>query len=178
MIITISGKPGSGKNTIADILAKRLKLKRYSVGDFRRAMAKKRGMTLAEYNKLGEKSICTDKDADDWQTEIGNKENNFIIDGRLSYHFIPNSIKIFLNVSPKEGSKRIMLENREEEKMKDKKEAIKMWHERMKSDIKRYKKYYNLDPYDAKQYDLVLDTSKFNIKQVSEKVLDFVKNNC
>ena len=175
MIITISGKPGSGKSTLADSIAKILHMKRYSVGGFRRQQAKKRGMTLEEYNKLGEKEAFTDKDADEWQKEIGKKEDNFIIDGRLSYHFISHSIKIFLDVSPEVGSERIRAANREGELMKSKKEALKMWQTRYKSDIERYKKYYNLYPYDKKNYDFVLDTSNLKIEEATDKVLDFLK---
>lgn len=51
MIITISGYPGSGKSTIADIIAKKLKLKRYSVGNFRRELAKKRGIRFWKKKK-------------------------------------------------------------------------------------------------------------------------------
>lgn len=179
MIITISGKPGSGKSTIADILVKELKMKRYSVGDFRREMAKKMGLTLSQLNELGEKKEFTDKDADNWQVEIGKKEDNFIIDGRLSYYFIPDSIKIFLDVSPKIGSKRIMedtKENRKTEVVSDEGLALKAWHQRIESDIKRYKKYYNLNPYDKKQYDLFLDTSNLTVNEVIEKIKEFLKN--
>jgi len=177
MIITISGKPGSGKSTIANLLAKELKLKRYSVGDFRRQMAKKMGLTIHQLNELGEKKEFTDKDADDWQVEIGKKEDNFIIDGRLSYHFIPNSVKLFLDVSPEIGAKRIMGDNREEEKMGDGKIAVESWHKRVESDIRRYKKYYHLNPYDLKNYDLVLDTSILSIDDVLKKVREFVLSN-
>ncbi|MBS3090463.1 cytidylate kinase family protein [Candidatus Pacearchaeota archaeon] len=175
MIITISGMPGSGKNTVADILAKKLKLKRYSVGNYRRGMAKKHGMTLQELNKLGEKQGFTDKEADEWQKRIGKKQGNFIIDGRLSWHFISNSIKIFLDVKPEIGAKRIMLDNRQEETAKTNRQAIKMWKTRVASDIKRYKKYYNLNPYSKKNYDFVLDTSSLNIKEAAGKVLEFIK---
>ncbi len=39
MIITIAGMPGSGKTTVAKILADKLNLKRYSMGDLRGKMA-------------------------------------------------------------------------------------------------------------------------------------------
>lgn len=174
MIITISGVPGSGKSTIAKILSEKLKIKRFSVGDFRRQQAKDKRMSIEEYNKLGEKDRITDSEADEWQIELGKKEDNFIIDGRLSYHFIPNSIKIFLDVKPEIGAERIMLEKRQEEKMSDNKEAIKQWRNRYNSDKKRYKKYYNLNPYDKSQYDFYLDTTHLSIPETTEEVLKFI----
>lgn len=175
MRITISGLPGSGKSTLADNLASQLKLKRYSVGDFRREAAIKKGLTLEEYNHLGEKDPSTDKDADEWQINLG-KQDNFIIDGRLSWYFTPDSVKIFLTVDEKIGAKRIMLENREEELASSEEEAAEKIRERIKSDIKRYKKYYKLNPYDKKNYDFVLDTSKLTIKETTERVLKFLKH--
>lgn len=175
MIITISGKPGSGKSTIADILAKKLGMKRFSVGDFRREMAKKKGMTINELNKLGEKESFTDKDADEWQKNIGKTCDNFIIDGRLSYYFIPNSLKIFLDVSPKMGAKRIMKQKREEEKFPDLKTAVKYWHQRADSDRKRYKKYYNLDPYKFNNFDFILDASELSIEETADKISEFIE---
>lgn len=180
MIITISGKAGSGKSTIAKILAEKLELKHYSAGDFRRLKAKELGMTIEQYNKKGEKDFSTDKQADDWQTEIGKTQNNFIIDGRTSYHFIPNSVKIFFDVSPEKGAERIIKDssNRPEEQFSSISEAMIEWENRNKSDSKRYKQYYNIDPYAnlQKQYDLVLDTSNLTIEEVVKKVLEFVQN--
>lgn len=177
MIITICGTPGSGKNTVSDIIAKKLDYKRYSVGGFRREKARELGMTLEEYNKFGETNSSTDKDADDWQKKIGETEDNFVIDGRTSFYFIPHSIKIFLDVSPEVGAERIMGDKRgAEETIKDKKAGIAIWKTRANSDIKRYKKYYNLNYYDKKHYDLFLDTSNLTIKQVTEKVMDFIKS--
>lgn len=176
MIITIAGKAGSGKSTVTKRLANELRLKRYSVGDFRRRKAKEMGLSLAEFNSLGEREGFTDKEADEWQKNIGMAEDNFIIDGRLSYHFIPNSIKIFLDVSPKVGSRRIMREKRDEEEMKHEEEAIRMWKERTNSDIIRYKKYYNLNPYYPKNFDFVLDTTNLSVDEMVKKVLNFVRN--
>jgi cytidylate kinase len=61
-IITISGDPGSGKSTIAQELAKKLKAKRIYVGEIRREIARKKGLTLAELNKYAEKHPETDVD--------------------------------------------------------------------------------------------------------------------
>ena len=100
MIISLSGAPGSGKSTVAQMLADKLSWPRYYMGGLRREAAKKRGLSLAEYNKLGETDIKTDKEVDEYQRELGEKEDNFVIEGRTSWYFIPHSLKIYLDVSP------------------------------------------------------------------------------
>ena len=174
--VAIMGPSGSGKSTIAKILAKKLKLKHYSIGDLRGKIAVKHNLTIDELNKIGEKQRWTDKEADDYQIKL-TKKNNFIIDGRLSFFFIPKSIKIFLDVNLKTGAKRIFKAGKrpDEKKYKNVDDVLKETINRIKSDKKRYKKYYNINPYLKKHYDLFLDTSKLNIKQVVEKVLGFVK---
>lgn len=166
--------PGSGKSTVSKILAHKLKIKMYSVGVYRREMAKKRNISIDKLNKLGEQQDFTDKEADEWQKNL-NKEDNFIIDGRLSFYFIPNSIKIFLDVNPKTGAGRVYNHDRKEEKSETKEEALEMIKERVISDIKRYKKYYNLNPYDKEHYDLVIDTSSISAEKAAEEILKFIK---
>jgi cytidylate kinase len=48
MIISIGGTHGSGKSTIAKMLAKKLNWPHYYMGGLRRETAKKKGLTLAE----------------------------------------------------------------------------------------------------------------------------------
>ncbi|MEZ4200247.1 MAG: AAA family ATPase [Candidatus Paceibacterota bacterium] len=50
-IITLSGKPGSGKSSTADKVAELLGYTRYSSGNLVRKVAKKHGLSLAEFNK-------------------------------------------------------------------------------------------------------------------------------
>lgn len=104
MIITISGKPGSGKSTIAKILAKNHNLKHYSTGDFFRERANKLGLNLEQYSKLAEQSRDIDNETDDWQTQLGKNQDDFIIDGRLSHKFIEKAIKIFLDIDKETGA--------------------------------------------------------------------------
>ncbi len=181
MIISISGSHGSGKSTIAKMLAEKLDWPRYYMGGLRREAALKRGLTLAEYNKLGESDPSTDLEVDNYQKELGEKENNFIIEGRTSWHFIPHSLKIYIDVDQKIGAERIFKNlqeenNRNEDKnLNSLKDVIKSVEERYKSDKLRYKKYFNIDVYDLKNYDFIVNTDKLNIEQVFEKVYSFVK---
>lgn len=183
MIISFGGLPGSGKSTIAKKLAEKLNWKRYYIGGIRRQKAKERGLTLAEYNKLGETDPSTDKEVDEYQKELGETQDNFIIEGRTSWLFIPQSLKIFLTVDEIEGAKRIFEECKKAEHRQDEdnnictlEELIESQRKRMESDRKRYKKYYNTDVFDPKPYDFVLDTTDLTPDEVFEKVYEYVKS--
>jgi len=175
MIITISGQPGSGKSTVAEHLARKFHLKHLSIGDFRREMALKRGMTIEEFNKLGERQAFTDKEADNFLKSLG-KKDNLIIDTRLGWHFIPNSVKIFLKIRPEVGAERIFKHGRKsEKKYKNISEVVKANKKRVESDIKRYKKYYGLNPYTISNYDIIIDTSEMSIKEMCAVTENAVK---
>ena len=175
MIISLSGTPGSGKSTVAKLLAKKLGFDHYSMGDLRRKMAEERGMTLEQLNRLGEKEAFTDKEVDDYQIKLGKEKDNFVIDGRLSFHFIPHSIKVFLDVDLTEGARRVMDSNRGEESFTDLNKAVEGLKTRIASDKKRYLKYYDIDFFDKKHYDLVIDSTKISPQQVAEKIAEYIK---
>jgi len=170
--ITISGFPGSGKTSVGKKIAERFSCKFYSMGDLRGKMAIERGISLGELNKIGEEESWTDADVDLYQKEIGEKEDNFVMEGRLSYFFIPQSIKVFLKVNFLEGSRRIFIDQRSDEKkvdsVKEMEDAIK---KRVESDNKRYLKYYGINCYDESQYDVVVDSSGISIDEVTELIV-------
>ena len=176
MIITINGLPGSGKSTLAKCLAKKFKLKYYSIGQKRRELALKKGLTIDELNKLGEKDPSTDLPIDNFQKNMATKDN-IIVDGRLSWHFIPKSIKIFLKADMKKGAERIMKAKRKSERpYKSLSDAIKEIRQRINSDKKRYKKYYNINNiYDLKNYDIIIDTTNLSIRGMCGVVEKVVK---
>jgi len=182
MIITIHGPAGSGKGSVAKALAEKLKYKRYSVGDFRRLKAKELGMTLEEYNKLGEKDPSTDREADEWQKQLGLKQDNFVIDGRTGFMFIPHSVKVFLDVNDDVSAKRIFEDNKKNPNrinqvhVKTLAQQQKISMERNESDKERYARWYGIKDFrDKKHYDLYIDTSRLTIEEVTDKVLEYIK---
>ena len=176
MKITISGLPGSGKSTVGKALAQKLKLKHVSAGDFQRQMAKDRRISLLELAKIAEKDRSIDDETDNRTIEFGKKEKNFVMDARLAWHFIPDSIKIFLTVSLDEGARRIFNDLRPEEKENSSLERVKENIEtREKSEQLRYKKYYNIDYADSKNYDIVVDTTKLSVVEVADILAAFAK---
>ena len=176
MKITIAGKPGAGKTTTAKLLAEKLSYRHYSMGDLRGKLAQKHKMTIDELNKVGLKEFWTDKEIDDELKKIGQKEDNFVIDTWIGFHFIPDSIKIFLDVDPEEGARRIFKDPRpDEEKKQTIKEVMDMTIKRMIDTQKRYIKWYKVDFLDESNYDLIIDTTRLSKEEVLKRIYEFIK---
>jgi len=176
MKITISGVPGSGKSTIAKKLVEKLGLRHFSVGEFQRGLAKDMNLTITELAKVAETDPEIDNKTDRWAEAIGEADDNFIMDSRIAFNFIPDSIKIFLDVTEDEAAKRVFHETRKEEKENTSQgktyEALKA---RKDAEMKRYKKYYNIDYTNPDNYDLVVDTTSKTIAQVMQIIIKFLK---
>jgi len=183
MIISIGGTHGSGKSTIAKMLAEKLDWPRYYMGGLRREAAKNKGLTLAEYNKIGEDDPTTDLEVDNYQKQLGQTQDNFIIEGRTSWYFIPQSFKIYLDVNENIGAERVFFHlknnknnNRNEDINLNSIEAVKeSMAKRLESDKKRYKKYFGIDVYNKDNYDFCLDTSHLSIQEVFNQLLNVIK---
>lgn len=180
MIITISGVPGAGKSTVGQRLSEHFKIPFYSVGDLRGKMAKERGLTLHELNALGETEDFTDKEVDAYQTELGKRDEAFVIDGRLSWHFIPESFKIYLDVDPEEGARRIF-KDKDNDARDDEpdyasiKEVAQKNVERQESDKKRYLKYYGIDHTEKAHFDLFIDTTTIPAEEVVSQIIQAIE---
>ncbi len=176
MMITISGFPGSGKSTVGKILADKLKYRFFSMGNLRGKIAINHNLTIDQLNKIGETEEWTDKEADKELIKIGKEENNYVIDTRLGFHFIPDSVKIFLDVDLKTGAERIFKgPRRADEKKYSSVEALKgELKQRIKSDKKRYKRWYNVDFTKKSNYDLVIDTTDLTPEKTAEKILKYI----
>ena len=182
MIITISGLPGAGKSTVGRLLAQKLHYPFYSMGNMRRQAALARGLTLAEFNRLGESDPSTDTMVDDLQVKLGQEQKDFVIEGRTGWYFLPQSKKIFLRVDPLVGAQRIfqsLAKNRrpnEDKNLNDVNAVVKSTAERLASDRRRYEKYINADVYDESHYDIIIDTSRVSIDEVVRKLENFLKS--
>ena len=183
MIITISGYPGAGKGTLRKLLAKEYSFPHISVGDLRREFARKKGISVEELNRLGETDPRTDREADEYQKEWGKTKKSFILEGRLSYYFFPESIRIFLDVAPEVGAERILKDSRLEETIcKSIPEKVEANQVRCESDVKRYSENYGIQNcYNQTKFDIIIDTTGKTSQQVldlaKEKIHSFVASN-
>ncbi|MFA5333613.1 MAG: cytidylate kinase family protein [Candidatus Nanoarchaeia archaeon] len=175
MILTITGDLGSGKSTVAKLVSKELKLNYYSTGQMFRKLAVDMQVSFKELNDLAKKDKRIDKRIDDYQKKLGKTENDFILEGRLGFHFIPKSIKICLRVEPKEAARRIMTDNRSDEKFKTLKEAEESIKSRARIEKQRYEALYKINIDDDKNYDLIIDTTKIPATEVAKKIIKYAK---
>jgi predicted cytidylate kinase len=177
MIITISGVPGSGKTSAGRAVAKRLGMRFFSIGELRAKMAEDRGMTIDELNAHGEKDHTTDTDIDEYQKKLGETGDHLVVEGRLSWRFIPRSFKIFLTCDFDEATRRIYLakqdgDRSDEAHFADAQEARARLEARIASDARRYKTIYGVDYQDPSHYDLVIDTTASKSpEETAEKIL-------
>ena len=175
MIITLSGEAGSGKSTCAKGIAQTFQIKHYSSGDLMRQMASERNLSLAELSALAEKDPSIDRELDERQIRLGKTEDQFIIDGRLSAHFIPHALKIFITATLEERGKRIFSARRAEESFDSLEKTLEAIRQRKESEIKRYMAWYDFNPYDPKEYDIVYDTTGKAIPEMIHELKNLVE---
>ena len=168
MIITLSGTPGAGKDTVGRMLAEKLSFKYYAIGEMRREMARQRGMTLHELNTLALDEAWTDNDVDEFQEELGATHDNMIVVSRLGWHFIPHALKIFIKCDLRIAAQRIYDEDREEEHYESVQDAHDRLVRRQCNDEKRLKKYYGVKIDELNNYDMMLDTTTLDKEGVAK----------
>jgi CMP/dCMP kinase len=177
-IITLSGKPGSGKSSTADRVAEMLGYTRYSTGDIVRTMIKKKKMTLADFNKLAEKDPSFDYELDEELRKM-REVSDVVIDSRLGFYWIPESFKVYLDLDPEVAIARIYKDSNlntlraaTEKDTLSMGEVIDQVNERLDNERRRFKKLYNINPYASTNFDLIIDTSRHSPQTVALTVFD------
>ena len=168
--ITISGTPGSGKSTVAEILGDRLDIKYVYSGMIFRQQAKKYNMSLEEFGIYCEKNSEIDKELDNRQLDIL-KKGDVILEGRLAgwlahLNKIP-AFKVAIDTDLEIRAKRIV--KREQGDIeKRKKEILK----RERSEATRYKKYYNIDLKNTSIYDIVINSGDKTPEEIVSIIIE------
>lgn len=179
-IITIAGRPGSGKSSTAKNVAAKLGYKHFSSGDFFRSLAKEMGADVLQANLSAEGNYEIDHLVDARLQEMNDSEDNLVVDSRIAWHWMPDSFKVFLDLDLEVAATRILkaLEERKEVNEDipiDAKAYAKVLKDRLASENRRYESLYKINPGDLTNYDLVIDTNKNNLKEVIDIILTSYK---
>ncbi len=176
MIISISGLHGTGKSTIAKLMAERLGILYYSTGQAFRDLAKEKKMSLEEYTNFVENHPDVDKDLDNKVVNMA-KKGNIIIDSQLSGHILKSiaNFRIHLTCPLELRVKR--MSDRDQTSFEEK---LKETTLREKSELERFKKLYDIDLSDKNSinefFDLIINTENFSIEEVLDQILSELKN--
>ena len=180
-IITLSGKPGSGKSSTSDKVAELLEYTRYSSGGFVRDLIKKQKITLSEYNKRAREDHTMDHIIDEELRKL-REDKDIVIDSRLGFYWIPESFKVYLDLNLEVATARIyrgldldagrMESGETADSMRD---VIRNVEARMKNEQSRFKTLYGIDPYNSQNFDLIIDTAQHSPQTVALTVFDNYK---
>jgi len=174
MLITIGGRAGSGKGTIAKMLVEKFWYTIISVGDMKRNLAKEMGLNIQDFNLLWDKPENQkefDLKYEEYQKGLS-LTDKIVLDSRLGFYAQPKAFKILLDVDEQIASERILWAKRDTDKFKTPEDALAEVKERNLNDQARYKKLYAIDVRDYNNYTLVVDTSEKTPEEVFEIILE------
>lgn len=108
--------------------------------------------------------------------EINQKERPneiWIFDSRIAFNYIPNAFSVKLTVSSTEAARRLINDTSrgEEDRYKTIEEAEIAREERRIGEIKRYKEKYGINLEDDSNFDLIIDTTFAEIKDIAKTIL-------
>ncbi len=170
MIITLGGLPGSGKTTVARILADRLKMEYINAGDIFRNLASKKGMTLEEFGFFAERNPNIDKAIDKKLLEIARRDN-VILEGRLAGIMLElndvEALKVWL-----EAPLEVRVERISGRDTKSMEAAMADTQMREKSEWDRYYNIYHVDIRDLGVYNLVIQTQDRTPEDIANEIID------
>jgi len=169
--ITIFGLAGTGKSTVGKLLAEKLDYTFLSTGTLFRKKAESIGLDVHTYGELCNTDSAHDKAFDDDIRLYGETHDNFVIDSRLAWYFIPDSFKIKLICKEDERILRVAV--REDLSFKEAKDKHAL---REQHNVTRYREFYSIEDYgDDHYFDLVIDTTTVPSAGVVAQIEGYLK---
>jgi cytidylate kinase len=150
-----------GKSTVARALAARLGYRYISGGEMFREIARERGISVTEVNRLAEHDPAFDHDLDRRQRELAHAAGDCIVESRLSGWMVDADVKVWLRAPVEVRAARVA---GREGQAADAARADLV--ERERSEWARYKAFYNIDVDDLSPYHLVIDTTRWSAEAI------------
>ena len=164
MHITITGRLGSGKSTVAKILVEKHGYTYYSTGNIMRELAQEAGISILEYNQRCVSDPTEDKKIDDRTREVAirmqEQGENLIFDSRMAWFFAPDTFKVYVTVDPCVAARRVGIDPRPGEPCSEC-EIYEELEQRSKVEQQRFIQFYGegADYYDWNNFNLIVDST-------------------
>ena len=162
MLMSITGKLGSGKSTVYNILKEQYGFEIFSTGTINREYARRLGISTLELNERLKSDPALDKEIDGTVTRLSieKKDEKLVFDSRMAWHFAKDTFKIFLTIDPMEAATRVMKNQRGAEEHYDSVEdACQGLIKRGTVERERFIQIYGVDYFDHNNFNLVVDTT-------------------
>ena len=170
MNITLTGNLGSGKSSVCKELQK-FGHEIISAGDIFRSIAAERGLTVTELNEQAKQDRSIDDMLDHRTMELDEKKDNVVFDSRLAWNFTKNSFKVFLFVELDEAANRVFQGTaRNAETYQSVEETRQGLSKRAQLEQERYQQLYQVDYYDPKNYDLIIESTNASPEEIAAEI--------
>ncbi len=170
MIIAIGGPIGVGKSTVARGLASSLGYRYISGGEVFRDLARERGISVTEVNRLAERDPTLDRELDRRQRDLA-QAGDCVVESRLAGWMVDADLKVWLRAPVEIRAARVA--HREGQPVDA---AATELVERERSEWARYKAVYNIDVNDLSPYHVIIDTSYWSAESIIETLTCLVRS--
>lgn len=171
IVVAVSGKPGSGKTSLARRLAEALNLRYVSMGQIFRELARSRKLSLEELSKVAEEDPSIDHLIDTLAIEEA-KKGCVVLDGHITAWVVGDLAHVkILTYAPLE----VRAERAARRDRKSFEESLHEIKTREESEKTRYMRYYSIDVDKLDIFDVVINTSLIGEEEVAKIAIEIVK---
>ena len=169
MLITISGLPGAGTSTVAQLVADAFGIERVDGGTVFRAMAAEAGLDVAEFSIVAESNPEIDLELDQRLADRV-RAGDVVLESRLAAWIVTieqlDATRVWIDAHEEERARRVAGRERANAGR-----SLDANRAREASERSRYRTYYGIDLDDRSVYDLVLDSTTAPPARIAESIV-------